>query len=70
LTNAAESKPQLSGATVECSDVSEAETLKVEVSVVRQGLKSTQTGHINRRMADDRESLLAAENITLKCGRR
>ena len=52
----------MSGATVECSDESEAETLKVKVSVVRQGLVSTQNRHINRRTADDRECLLVADS--------
>ena len=58
------------GATVECSDENEAETLKVEVSVVRQCLVSTQNGHINRRMADDRVDLLVVKNITLIDSRR
>ena len=50
------------GATVECNDESEAETLKVEVSFARQSLTSTQTGHIYRRTADDRECLLVADS--------
>ena len=70
MTSDTEIKPQLFGATVECSDVSEAETLKVEVSFARQGLKSTQNRHINRRMADDRVDLLVVKNITLIDSRR
>ena len=70
LTSETESKPQLFGATVECSDVSETETLKVKFPFARQSLTSTKNGHINRRMADDRVCLLVAENITLIESRR
>ena len=50
------------GATVECNDESETETLELKIPFARQSLTSTQTGHIYRRMADDRVCLLVADS--------